>query len=506
MPDARSRMVQSLARDLLGPKGPEDEVITARPSDQYLTGALYPERIEENAEEDDDKDAAEEAEGSPGEAISMQSMRRPSSMGISFALEAESPVLIVSGSAGRYQRRWLVDDTLRTEKGTPDRERWARQHIDLSREVTVREGLHPHPAADGLQWWVRGVRAGQQWQITVILTNTLKPDPGRAESEAATFFQVHFSVRAGAGGRIVPREPRRAVIDDDSETNDLIYRNSQEWAVGHTSGATWTEADAGTSVSATWIPAQHVPAMDAAGHAVFPDESIAATGSPQASFDAETLARAASAADLAHLLEVVPRAYAKWREEVARRIDDLSRSGDLSPSHAARARIHLGRAENVALRISQGNEVIRTDETTRRAFQLAQEAMLTQRRWSEGPRVALTWRPFQLAFQLLAIAGIARPSDERGQPTEDRSTMDLLWFPTGGGKTEAYLALTAFVLFHRRLRQAKDPDVGAGVSVLMRYTLRLLTVQQFERASRLILACELLRRSAAQVDRRLGLR
>ena len=85
-------------------------------------------------------------------------------------------------------------------------------------------------------------------------------------------------------------------------------------------------------------------------------------------------------------------------------------------------------------------------------------------------------------------------------------TMDLLWFPTGGGKTEAYLALTAFVLFHRRLRQPENPDHGAGVAVVMRYTLRLLTVQQFERASRLILACELARRNAGQEDDSLGRR
>lgn len=506
MPDARSRMLRLLAQDLVGPQGPQDEVITARPSDQYLTGALYPDRIEENPEEDEDKDSAEEAEGSPGDAISMQSIRRPSSMGISFAMDAESPVLAVSGSAARYQRRWFVDGTLQADRGTRDQERWVRQPVVLSQEIAVREGLRSHPAVDGLQWWVRGVRDRQRWQVTLILTNTCHPDPGRAESEAATFFQVQFGVRAGEGGRIVSREPRRAVVDDDSETNDLIYRTSREWAVGHTCGASWVAADGGAVVSATWLPEQHVPAMDADGHTVFREESIAATGAPQGAFDSERLADATSTAALTRLLEVVPRAYDRWRRNVAQTIDEMSRAGDLSPAHAARARIHLERAERAARRIEQGIEIIRTDEITRRAFQMAQRAMLTQRRWSEGPGAGLTWRPFQLAFQLLAIAGIARPSDERGGPTDDRRTMDLLWFPTGGGKTEAYLALTAFVLFHRRLRQPENPDRGAGVSVLMRYTLRLLTVQQFERASRLILACELGRRNAGQGDESLGRR
>lgn len=102
------------------------------------------------------------------------------------------------------------------------------------------------------------------------------------------------------------------------------------------------------------------------------------------------------------------------------------------------------------------------------------------------------WRPFQLAFLLSQVKGVIDPS------SADRDTVDLIWFPTGGGKTEAYLGLTAFTIFFRRLSARKlsgKPDEGAGVSVLMRYTLRLLNKQQFERAGILICSCELIRRS-----------
>ncbi len=93
------------------------------------------------------------------------------------------------------------------------------------------------------------------------------------------------------------------------------------------------------------------------------------------------------------------------------------------------------------------------------------------------------WFPFQLAFILMNLPGIAHPEDA------DRDVVDLLFFPTGGGKTEAYLGLAAFTLVPRRLRY---PGIGsAGLSVLMRYTLRLLTLDQLGRAATLICALEL---------------
>jgi hypothetical protein len=150
--------------------------------------------------------------------------------------------------------------------------------------------------------------------------------------------------------------------------------------------------------------------------------------------------------------------------------------------------VHIKEARHVLARIQGGIARLETDVNVAEAFQLANKAMDMQRRWSGA--APLRWRPFQLAFVLLSLESTLDGSHV------DRSVMDLLWFPTGGGKTEAYLALVAMVAFHRRLSQNR-PDDGAGVAVIMRYTLRLLTTQQFLRASAVTCACEVIRRERA---------
>ncbi len=149
----------------------------------------------------------------------------------------------------------------------------------------------------------------------------------------------------------------------------------------------------------------------------------------------------------------------------------------------------LNRAGVAANRIEQGIGLL-SDPQILEAFRIANRAMAEAARRRLGvmkgkdpATVQPEWRPFQLAFLLMNLHALAKPEGD------DREVVDLLFFPTGGGKTEAYLGLAAFTLVLRRLR---NPGIAsAGLSVLMRYTLRLLTLDQLGRAATLICALEL---------------
>ena len=161
-------------------------------------------------------------------------------------------------------------------------------------------------------------------------------------------------------------------------------------------------------------------------------------------------------------------------------------------------------------RIMDGIRLVSTDPIAGKAFRFANEAMYDQMMYSRWAKENIKndckgiaggppfnqyeeedpprWYVFQIAFILLNLKSIVEPN------SEDREIVDLLWFPTGGGKTEAYLGIIAFVLARKRLRKEND-----GVGVIMRYTYRLLTIQQFHRAAALMCACECIRKDNEEV-------
>jgi hypothetical protein len=203
---------------------------------------------------------------------------------------------------------------------------------------------------------------------------------------------------------------------------------------------------------------------------------------------AKLAALAAEGGDaLAAKLRPLVQGYADWIRREGGKVDGL---GDDLRGQVAQELVK--QAERAAQRIEAGIAMLVADADARRAFRLMNQAIEAAARHRNAGRggdpaaqLPPAWRPFQLAFILLNLPGLCDPAHE------DREVADLLFFPTGGGKTEAYLGLAAFSIALRRLR---NPGLlGAGVSVIMRYTLRLLTLDQLARAAGVICALERMR-------------
>jgi hypothetical protein len=225
------------------------------------------------------------------------------------------------------------------------------------------------------------------------------------------------------------------------------------------------------------------------------NESI---GEVQFGMAALATAAAEGAEALGAALDALPAQYAAWQREQDRLLTGLA------PRRQELARILLGSMEIACSRIRGGIELLKREPIARDAFAVMNTAMETANRRREAINRKISpdavnepkWRPFQLAFILLNLVGMTVKENP------EREIVDLLFFPTGGGKTEAYLGLAAYAIALRRMRA---PGIlGAGVSVIMRYTLRLLTLDQLSRAAGLVCALEKIRTGSAEGKRKLG--
>ena len=556
---ARAGLLEILRRELLGPAEGDTEVLTTQPSQRYLLGRIAPTRLQNAAE----TPAAETSEGGegidpldaaastgvpvtgseedtlsatvdedPGEDTDDEPVRRglmiPASMGLRFQVPADLDALNVHISWGTYEPTGAGAATGQTSTDTGTRyQRVPHTHSLRLTPAALTPGRTEDRILDGdvtLRIDSHLDEPAGRYLIELALCND-RTTPRRIPTEA-WMFQTRIDV--DAGGRAVflpvhdptlPPPPGSGPQPDPGSEEarlDLQYRDRLEFAVGRTCSADWSLPPAPTGdevpcravqVRTTWIPTVETP-------------QTAAADVPGALLDMRALTAAAAATNgsdaLRDALEPIVSAYSTWLDEQAAAAADL-------PDHLRdTAEEALAEARQVRTQLAEGLAHLTADTPdgaeARRCFAFMNQVMADQRVHSQiaaaraaDPALSVEeaearvlegsyphhWRVFQFAFILMQLPALADPAAERRSGA--LATVELLFFPTGGGKTEAYLGLAAYAFAIRRRQGLLETPDGlidgrAGVTVLMRYTLRLLTSQQFQRATTLVCAAELARR------------
>ncbi len=481
--EVRDKLVDVLRLDLVGPEPGgkhETEILPTPPSRWYLTGFLIPfeapdsQRSDATAEDQLDLIPPENRGGDDESTPEVASARRapfPSSMGMSILVSREARTLEAKVTWGdylavkegefitawkRHPREEVVVLSLDSKEGTlPPIAVPNSGGLEISvaiRRVKTIDGIGP-----------RLVPAGTR-AVSVFLVNRRFPSPDERPDESMA-FQARLSIRADLPLVTRPNLQGFGSDDWDERVADLQYRDAGEFVVGHgvSAHANCLADGSCVEVHTTWIPSALV-------------EKVEPSRTEGVELSMEALAAIQSPQEAAEKLSRLKDLYLEWigKQEIPK-----------EPARAEVARDLLEKAKFAAKRIGDGLAALE-DPKVLDAFCTANKVMAAAAR-KRYPQFEPKWRPFQLAFLLLNIRGMAEPAHG------DRPLVDLLFFPTGGGKTEAYLGLAAFTILLRRLR---NPGIcSSGMTVLMRYTLRLLTLDQLSRASTLICAMELERQN-----------
>ncbi len=531
----RENLADILQRELLGPIHGPEETLPFSPRSQYLVGHIAPVKLVGSTtaglsdsdggdlvEVRTDDDGVSEGRGVPAYAADdseadaedddaedrapKQGLMIPASMGLRFQVPAELEEFRVVASWGTYES---VETGKVSKSGRSIR---AYQRIPVEEVRTVR---------------LSDVTPGQTATVALKDSIVLRLDRyddaqyGRALVEIALcndretpmpiplgmwMFQTKLTVDAAGAEVFLPVQD---VLEQDWSEHDeevkrlsLQYRNRLEFAIGRTCSADWvvkTGSRRATSVETTWLPVGETPQTKARSvdDAVMSMDALAA----------------ASADDVRSGLTPLVDGYGRWltlqEQQAATLPDHLQETAEVA----------LWEAREAHRRLIAGLEHVTSNSEALRCFKFMNRVMRDQRIASQVAAAraadaslsiaqaqksvasrgasAASWRPFQLSFILMQLGALTDPAAPI-RSSEHQSRVELLFFPTGGGKTEAYLGLAAYTFAIRRrqgiVESADGPlDGRDGIAVLMRYTLRLLTAQQFQRATALVCAAELAR-------------
>lgn len=526
----RDQLIEFVEREFIGPDPIDwpdmtqtngEEIITSDPPRiRYIAGILFPAKTTDDQADaqGDELEADFEAEGEDVEVtprrrggeiefledaeelINRSNAYRQSAISITVAVKDGDNVR-VHASAGTYKKIPIIDPE--TGRKT-DRFKYPRtalawenngEPIELPKP---NDGLKKLPiGTNGLQFDVTyRYRVGSSTIYTFTLENTKKTVKETVDDEEC-FFQCKFKLFSEKGFSPLT-DSQRITEDEDYQSNQLLYRNVKNYAIGHGCAADWDDNE-----TVSWISTAIFPKYDI--------KPIVPSTIEGVSLEMYKMSPYGSFSDTVTELRLMCEKYRVW-------INGLKTlRKELAAEYKITADRHISNCETCLSRMEKGVDLLEQNENVRIAFQYMNLAMLMQQlhynlplqRWEEDDNNGIRlinpvdlpvvtdrntrwgdksrygrWRPFQLAFVLMNLRSMYdRDCNERG-------IVDLIWFPTGGGKTEAYLGLSAYTIFIRRLLNKEDK----GTAILMRYTLRLLTAQQYERASAMICACDLIRK------------
>lgn len=515
----RDIIFQRLRADTLGPEVYDDseasiEILKLRdpvsPQYHYVIGHIHPQSwgqsdpentatasIIKQAEQipEDDVDEVEELEIETSrtdeeeeEVKSSSTLQNPSSIGITscFGVDIEHP-FTVTFQFSRYK-------SIEFHKDTKIRS-WRRSPYSINETILPRNLLSTTQRYISTQCpWVelsvssRKSRVDNKIRVTTTVANTFeineeKDRPRYRYSRQTDWIEWPHPNRKGwrvfKDEHVIHQplisihsnefEDVRFMSNFEDELGALLYHEVEILAKGHNVGVDW--AKDGTQISTDWVPATEIPKL----------VSTQLDGIPQIS----QLSSISSRNDSLKSLRYVMDDYTAW----------IKSCKDPANGYWAKVRErgleerlmrNIDSAELTAGRIKDGIELLESSNEAWKAFVLMNKSIHLSQKCpavleKKGDR-EFNWRPFQLFFILLNLTGITR-NGSTPVSKDDREKLDLLWFPTGGGKTEAYLGLIAYSSFIRRIQGETN---SATVSI-MRYTLRLLTMQQGERATRLVL-------------------
>lgn len=494
---ARDRLYISMVKELLGPRGDSSEVMDRDPRDEYVTGILEPQDydrglienygnsdigmfVAEEEHEEDDTDRSNDFEISPA---NLDARALPKSMGLSFVINSDKkPLIDFCVTWARYVKegdKW---------RRTPDKS--IQRNIDVNE--LRKEVWRPSP---GVRVVLRSIQLEDKiWHVSIYLVNETKIK--KYPTTHDLIFQPQIRVHFHEGVFAIPVD-RKRISGYEEKHLELLYSELQNLARGHMCGATWKKIDPERpfkNKESILIP-DDIKGLPDEDRVIFINPDVRTEFLPSYSIiqstveiediegmkkddtDAGRLAEKWDSSALMEPLKKIVDEYSRW-------IESQKSIAKTLKTHKEIADENLEKCERAVTRINEGIKLLEKDDV-RLAFCFMNKVMDLQSMWTRKQH--LVWRPFQLAFILQCLPSI------EDYHHDDRKKCDLLWYPTAGGKTEAYLGLMVFTLALRRLRKDKEGLSSAGTAIISRYTLRLLTIQQFRRTLTAITTCEYLR-------------